>query len=243
MPGMIGAFLNALGILLGGGYGLVGRKPLSARTQNYFKLTLGAALLLLGGRLVVLNLTGSFGSAVKQLLFGLLSVVLGFWIGKLLSIQKFSNRLGRRAANLLAAAQTKPPGKPADGILVGTLLFSAAPLGVLGAVLDGVNGFFYLLLLKGIMDGLATATFVKIFRWPAMLAAVPIFLFLDGLAMVVHLWVAPWLETHALGGALSVTAGLLACVISLVVFEVRRVELNSYLPALVVAPILKLWVG
>ena len=245
-PRMIGAFLNALGILVGALFGLTARAPLSARAQNFFKVALGIFTVFYGMRLVVENLHGDIIAAMKQLGFGMLAVLLGFWLGKILRLQKLSNRIGRYAGTLLAAAQKNPPGKPADGLLAGTILFCAAPLGVLGAVADGLSapvGFFYLLLIKGVMDGLATASFVKIFRWPAALAALPVFLFLNGLTLAVHFGAQPWLDAHTATASVKVAAGLLVCVVSLVIFEVRRVELNSYLPAIFVAPFLKLFLG
>ena len=242
---MIGAFLNAFGILAGALFGLTARAPLSARAQNFFKVALGLFTVFFGLKLVVDNLQGNFISALKQLGFGMLAVLLGFWLGKLLRLQKLSNRIGRHAGTLLAAAQKNPPGQAADGALAGTILFCAAPLGILGAVADGLatTGFFYLLLIKGVMDGLATASFVKLFRWPAALAAFPVFLLLNGLTLAVHFGALPWLNDHAATASVNVAAGLLTCVVSLVIFEVRRVELNSYLPAIIVAPFLKLFLG
>lgn len=242
---MIGAFLNALGILVGALFGLMTRAPLTARAQNFFKVALGIFTVFYGMRLVVENLQGDFISAMKQLGFGMLAVLLGFWLGKILQLQKLSNRIGRHAGTLLANAQKNPPGKPADGLLAGTILFCAAPLGVIGAVADGLSptGFFYLLLIKGVMDGLATMSFVKIFRWPAALAALPVFIFLNCLTLAVHFGAQPWLDAHAATASVKVAAGLVTCVVSLVIFEVRRVELNSYLPAIIVAPLLKLFLG
>ena len=239
---MIGAFLNALGILAGALFGLTARAPLSARSQNFFKLALGIGTVACGLKLVVENLHGNFPNAVKELFLGVLAVVLGCWLGKLLRLQKISNRIGRHAGTLLAAAQKNPPARPADGLLAGTILFCAAPLGILGAVADGLaaSGFFWLLLVKAVMDGLATASFVKLFRWPAALAAIPVCLFLNGLALAAHFGARPWLEAHALTASVNVAAGLVACVVALVIFEVRRVELNSYLPAIFIAPGLKL---
>ena len=242
---MIGAFLNGLGILAGALFGGTARAPLTARTQNLFKLALGIGTVVCGLKLVVENLHGNFPNAMKELFLGGLAVVLGFWLGKLLRLQKISNRIGRHAGNLLAAAQKNPPGKPRDGLLAGTILFCAAPLGILGAVADGlaVSGFFWLLLVKGVMDGLATASFVKLFRWPAALAAVPVCLFLNGLTMAVHFGAQPWLDAQALTASVNVAAGLVTCTVSLVIFEIRRVELNNYLPAIFIAPLLKLFLG
>ena len=180
---------------------------------------------------------------LKQLFFTALAVVLGNWLGKMLRLQKMSNRIGHYAGTLLANAQKNPPGKPADGWVSATILFCAAPLGIVGAVADALSGFFYLLLLKAVMDGLAMMTFVKLFRWPAALAALPVFLFLNGLTVAVHFGLQPWLAANGLTGSICLAAGLIACIVSVVIFEVRRVELANYLPALLVAPVLKFWLG
>lgn len=240
---MIGAFLNALGILLGAFYGLVSRGPVSAVSQSFFKAGLGVFTVFAGLRLIYVNVPSGFGPGLKVLLIGAAATVLGSWIGKLLHLQTLSNRLGRFAGNLINEAQAKPPGSGANGWAAATILFSAAPLGFLGAVTDGTTGFFYILALKALMDGLAMISFVKIFRWPVALAAVPVYLFLYGLSMAIHVWALPGLESHHLTASLNVTAGFLACIVTVVIFGVRKVELANYLPALVVAPALAWWLA
>jgi uncharacterized membrane protein YqgA involved in biofilm formation len=125
--------------------------------------------------------------------------------------------------------------------MAATILFCAAPLGILGAVTDGLSDYFQLLALKAVMDGLAMAGFVKMFRWPAALAALPVFIFLTAIAAAVRTFALPALAAHHLVDATSAAAGLVVCAVSLVVLEVRRVELANYLPALVVAPLLGWW--
>ena len=234
---VIGAFLNALGILLGALLGLAGCGQLSARLQNQIKSALGAFTAFCGLQLVWLNVSGSFSAVLKQLCLAVLAVVFGNLLGKILGLQKISNRLGRHAARLLATGQPAP-GRPADGFLAVTILFCAAPLGMLGAVTDGLSGYFFPFALKAVMDGLATMSFVKMFRWPAALAALPVLLFFNGLTLVVHTFALPWLAAHGSVPAVSAAAGLVICATALVVLEVRRVELANYLPALVVAPVL-----
>jgi hypothetical protein len=239
---MIGAFLNALGILLGALLGLTGRGELSARVQNQAKSLLGALTAFCGLQLVWLNVGGGFWSVLKQLFLAGLAVGLGSLLGKILGLQKFSNRLGRQASALLAAGSSatgRPAtGKKSDGFIAGTILFCAAPLGILGAVTDGLGGYFFPLALKGVMDGLATVGFIKMFRWPVALAALPVFFFLNDVALAAHAFARPWLEAHHLLPAVNAAAGLVICTTALVVLEVRRVELANYLPALFVAPLL-----
>jgi uncharacterized protein len=238
---VIGAFLNALGILAGALFGFTQRRPLSAQVQNFFKSALGASAVLLGLYLIWLSVSGTFWSGAKQVFLAALAVVLGNWLGKLLRLQKISNRVGRYAAGLLAAAQKKPPGQPADGLIAATILFCAAPLGIIGAVTDGLSYYFFLLALKAVMDGLAMASFVKIFRWPVVLAAIPVLIFLNGLTFAVHFYAAPFLDSHHLTNSINAASGLIVCATALVIFEVRRVELANYLPALFLAPLITHW--
>jgi uncharacterized membrane protein YqgA involved in biofilm formation len=234
---MIGAFLNALGILLGALLGLTGRGLWPARRQGRIKSALGAFTAFCGLQLVWLNVSGSFLSVLKQLFLAVLAVLLGNLLGKILGLQKISNRLGRHATKLLAAGEATP-ARPANGLIAATILFCAAPLGLLGAVTDGLADYFFPLALKAVMDGLAMTSFVKMFRWPVALAALPVFFFFNGLTLTVHAFAQPWLEAHNLIHAVNTAAGLVIGATALVVLEVRRVELANYLPSLAVAPFL-----
>jgi uncharacterized membrane protein YqgA involved in biofilm formation len=239
---MIGAFLNGLGILVGALLGLVMRKPMTGRTQGFFKSALGAFTAFYGLGLIYLNVHGKFSTCVKQIFIAALGVVLGCWLGRLLKLQAMSNRAGHHASTLLAEAQKHPPGQPAAGFVAATILLCAAPLGFLGAAVDGLEGYFYLFLMKAIMDGLAMMSFVKIFRWPVALSAAPVFFFFDGLSLAVH-HLQPLLNTQDLAAYVCIAAGLVTCSVALVILEVRRVELANYLPALAVAPLLAHWLG
>ena len=246
---VIGAFLNALGILIGGLLGLALRKPLSFRAQIFFRAALGAFTVFFGLQLVWLSVGGTFVPALKQMLIAALAVTLGFWVGKLLHLQKLSNRLGRFAGGLVASAQSNAPRKTGGGLIACIVLFCAAPLGLVGAVTDGLPpqgsqaGYFWLLAVKAVMDGLAMTGFVKLFGWPSALSAFPVFAFLGGITLACQLWVRPFLETYGLVAPVNVTAGLVACAIALMIFEVRKVELANFLPALAIAPLLAWLLG
>jgi hypothetical protein len=88
------------------------------------------------------------------------------------------------------------------------------------------------------MDGLAMTSFVKMFRWPAALSAVPVFALLGFITLTCQLYARPFLEARQLIDSVNAAAGLVACAVALVIFEVRKVELANFLPSLVVAPLL-----
>jgi len=235
---IIGAFLNAAGILLGGLFGLARREPLSARAQVLFRNALGAFTVFFALRLAWFSVNGTFLSCLKQLFIAALAITLGNLLGKLLGLQKMSNHLGRYATRLLSSREADPSRKAANGFCACTILFWAAPLGLLGAVTDGLSGYYYLLAVKGVMDGLAMTSFVKMFRWPAAMSAIPVFALLGFITLACRLYAEPFLENRQLTDSVNATAGLVACAVALVIYEVRKVELANFLPSLVVAPLL-----
>ncbi|HEY1791219.1 MAG TPA: DUF554 family protein [Verrucomicrobiae bacterium] len=241
MPLPTGALINAIGILLGAFVGLTWQKAPSLRTQLFFRNGIGAFTVLVGLRLIYTSIEGVSWACLKEIAIMLLSVVLGFWAGKLLRLQKFSNYLGRLAGSAITAAQRDPELNSSDAFNACAILFCAAPLGIIGAITDGLSGYFYFLAVKAAMDALAMLGFVKIFNWPAALSALPVLVFFSAVSLGVELYVRPYLTPAGLD-SIGAAAGLVACMITVVIFEIRRVELANFLPALAIAPLLtKLW--
>src|SRR6266480_670037 len=167
---MIGTIVNAAGILLGGVVGLGRRRALPATSEAFFKVALGAFTVFYGLRLAWMSLNGSFPQILKQLLITVLALMAGKLAGRLLHLQKLSNRIGRRARERMAAATPDNPHRAAEGFKTCAALFCAAPLGILGALQDGLSGYFYPLVVKGVIDGLATRGFVPLFGWGVILS-------------------------------------------------------------------------
>jgi hypothetical protein len=152
-----------------------------------------------------------------------------------------SNYLGRLAGSAITAAQHNPAMNSSNAFNACAILFCAAPLGIIGAVTDGLSGYFYFLAVKAAMDALAMLGFVRIFQWPAALSALPVLVFFSAVTLGVQLYVSHS-RNPAVLDSIGSAAGLIACIITIVIFEVRRVELANFLPALAVAPLLtKLW--
>jgi uncharacterized membrane protein YqgA involved in biofilm formation len=203
----------------------------------FFRNALGLATIFFGLRLAWLNLNGTFLNCARQIGIALFAVVLGNLFGKLLRLQKISNRLGHHAANLIAAAQKNASRNDADGFNACTILFCAAPLGIVGAIADGLSGCFWLLAIKAVMDALAMTSFVKIFHWPSAMSAFAVLLFFGAITFVSQFYVAPFLKPPLIN-SVNLAAGFIALAVAVVIFGTRKVELANYLPALVVAPLL-----
>jgi len=233
---MTGTLLNAAAIVLFGLYALLAGRQFSAQAQNWFRLALGSATVFLGLQLVWQSVNGSPLQVLKQIGLLLAALVIGRLLGRLLRLQKFSNRLGRAASARITAAQTQP-ATTGDGLLVCTILFCAAPLGLIGPLPDGLSKFYHPLAVKAFMDGLAAMAFVPAFRWGVVLSALPVLAW-QGTLSLLTVAALPWLTAHQLVDPINATAGLLISFVSLIIFQTMRVEIADYLPALVVAPLL-----
>jgi uncharacterized protein len=238
MPSMIGTALNVAGILIGGVTGLARRKPLSPAHESFVKVALGAFTVFYGLRLTWISLNGSFLQILKQLLIAVIALMLGKMTGRLLRLQKWSNRLGRDARERIAAVKPADPRRLGDGFNICAALFCAAPLAILGPVQDGLSEYYYPLAIKAIIDGLATMGFVLLFGWGVMLAALPVLAFQGTITLVCAQLLKPVLETHSLVDSVNATGGLLVFCVALVILELKKVELADYLPSLAFAPLL-----
>ena len=241
---MTGAILNAAGIIIGSIIGLARSTPLSAQSQAFFKVALGVFTIFYGLRLTWLSIDGPFGHVMKQIAIAFIAILLGKWIGKLLHFQPASNRAGGYARELIEQTQTDASLRFSNGLNACAILFCASPLGILGAIHDGLSirpdgsTYYYPLAIKGVMDGLAMMSFVRLFGIGSMLCALPVFLLQGSITMACKYYLEPYLQAHGLVDSVNAVGGLIICTIGLVIFEVKRVELADFIPSLAIAPII-----
>ena len=101
---MIGTALNVAGILIGGvGWPGAAQSRFTPANESFFKVALGVFTVFYGLRLTWMSLNGSFLQILKQLLIAVLALMLGKMAGRLLRLQKMSNRLGQQARERIAA--------------------------------------------------------------------------------------------------------------------------------------------
>jgi hypothetical protein len=235
--------LNVSGIVIGGIVGLAKKAPLSTANQNFLKVALGAFTALSGLGLTWISLNGPFPHWIKQLAIAVVALAIGRVVGRLLHLQKASNRLGQFARERIAGTKPDDPGRFTEGFQVCSALFCAAPLGILGSICDGLpvhdstSGYFYPLAAKAAMDGLATMGFVGMFGWGAVLSAVPVLVFQGTMTLLCMRYLQPVLGT-ALIDSINATGGLLIFCVALLIFEIRKIEVTGYLPSLLLAPLL-----
>lgn len=233
---MVGTVANVVGIVLGGILGLVRRKPLSSSTESWLKFVLGVATAYIGLRLTWTSLTGTFRQVLLQLCIVVLGMCIGRLVGSLIRLQRLSNKLGSFARIEMETVPTSG-GRFSDGFKTCTVLFCAAPLGIFGAVQDGLSAYSAPLFVKAIMDGLTAFALTRFFSWGVIVAAIPVLAWQGTITLIAH-GLAPWLESQDLLSSINATGGLLVFSVSLVILGIKRIALADYLPALLFVPLL-----
>jgi uncharacterized protein len=235
---MPGTLLNAAAIILGSIAGLTQSRPLAMAQQLTLKALLALLMVLAGLHLAWASLGPTVGQMAKQLGVVVLAMILGRILGRLLHLQKLSNRLGQSVREKLTDVKPVGPGRSSEAFWVGTVLFCAGPLGVLGAVQDGLGGHWQTLGVKAMLDGLTAMSLVRTFGPAVALAAVPVVAF-QGTVTLLARWLAQLAPHPAMIDAANATGGLLVFCAALLVFNVRKVQVADYLPSLGVAPLLR----
>ncbi len=241
---MIGTFINVALILLGGIVGLA--RPgfaLSPANEGLAKVALAALTVFYGLRLTWMSLSGSFLQILRQLLIVIVAMMLGKLAGRLLRLQKTSNAIGHWARERLSTRKPADPNRASEGFQICAALFCAAPLGILGAVQDGLTSppYFYPLAVKGVIDGLAALGFVSLFGWGVVLAAIPVLAVQGTITLVCSQFLGPFLSERDLVASINAVGGLLVFSVALLMLGLKKIEVTDYLPSLVLAPLIT-WV-
>jgi uncharacterized protein len=238
---MLGTILNSAAILLGGLAGFFKPKPLPRAMEGHLRNLLGALTAFYGLRLVWLSVNGSFLAMLKQFVILILAMIIGRLLGRALRLQKISNRIGQRARESIARVQPDSPRPAGEGFRTCAALFCAAPLGILGAIQDGLSQYPYPLAIKAAIDGLATLGFVPLFGRSVILAAIPVLAFQGTLTLLCSHGIGPWLQLHGLVPSINTVGGVLVSCVSLILLGLNRLEIADYLPAVAIAPLIT-WV-
>lgn len=240
---MTGTILNVSGILAGGLIGLVFRRKLASSNEGFIKVGLAAFTVFYGLRLTWMSLSGPWLHGLRLLVLVMVAMMLGRFIGQLLGLQRASNSLGRFARERITEARPGAADRFDTGFKACTILFCAAPLGILGSVVDGLSLslYFYPLAIKAVIDGLASMGLAQVFGAGVVVSALPVLVLQGTLSLVSARELEPFLNGHDLLAPVNATAGLLIFCVALVMLGLKRIALADYLPSLIIAPLLAFW--
>ena len=222
---MVGTYINVGTIVVGSAIGAAvgARLPEHIRTTVFHGL--GLIIILVGLQMAL---------ETKNVLVVLGAILIGGILGEILKLTEGLEWLGARLQSLLP----KDRGiGVAEGFITGSLVFCIGPLAILGAIEDALRGDYRLLTIKALLDGfLAIAFAATLGGWGVAFSALSIFVYQGVITLFANIL------SGALAGPMTTemtaTGGLIVVGIGLKLLDLTQIRLASFLPALVIAPLI-----
>lgn len=223
----IGTVVNVVTVLTGTLTGVVLGTRLPDRLRVATLQAVGLVVLVIGAR-------DAFGT--RNVVFPLVSLILGAAIGEALRITERLEALGRAIRRRFDRSGDEEDSRFVEGFVAASLLFCVGPLTILGSIRDGLGGpdHAQLLLVKAALDGTVAIAFASTLGWGVGFSAVTV-LVVQG-ALTLAAGGADRLLTARMIVEMTATGGFLVIGIGLRLLDIKRVAVASFLPALVLAP-------
>ena len=186
--------------------------------------------------LITLVIGADEALATRNVVFPLVSLILGAAIGEALRIEDRLEGLGHRIRRRFERRPDQD-SRFVEGFVAASLLFCVGPLTILGSIRDGLGGADHaqLLLVKSALDGIVSVAFASVLGWGVGFSALTIVAVQGTLTLAAG--VADRLLTDRMVVEMSATGGIMVIGIGLRLLELRKVPVASFLPALVIAPV------
>jgi uncharacterized membrane protein YqgA involved in biofilm formation len=123
-----------------------------------------------------------------------------------------------------------------EGFRLASIVFCVGPLTILGSIEDGLQGDIDLLATKSLLDGFAALAFATTFGWGVGASIVTIVV-VQG-AITAGAVLVDDVLTGRMVDEMTAVGGVMLVGIGLRLLDLREVRVASFLPALVVAPVL-----
>jgi uncharacterized membrane protein YqgA involved in biofilm formation len=223
---MVGTLINVATVVAGSSAGLLVGSRLPERIRQTVLSGLGLITLVIGM---------SMALQTRNPLLMLAALLLGGVIGELLSLEERLQALGRYL-------ETRVSGRSGEGsafvrgFVTASLVFCVGPMTILGSIQDGLTGNYTLLAIKATLDGFASLAFSASLGIGVMFAALTVLIYQGALTLGAGLVKA--VLTEAMITEMTAVGGTMILGIGLLLLDLKRVRVASFLPGLFIAPVL-----
>jgi uncharacterized membrane protein YqgA involved in biofilm formation len=212
--------VNTGAVVIGSAVGMTVGARLPTNVKVILMQALGLATLTIGLRMA-LN--------AQHTLLAIACLLLGGVSGELLKIEQRLDTL----AELLRQRLRSNSGRFVEGFVTATLLYLTGAMTIVGSIQDGAVGDPSVLLVKSLLDGVASVALASSLGIGVMFSALPVLLVQGGITLLaVQL---SFLSQPTVLDAINATGGLLIVGIGINLLELGRIHVGNMLPALVYA--------
>lgn len=214
---MIGTLVNTGAVVIGGAIGLTAGSRLPDSIKTIVMQALGLAVVAIGLRMAL---------EAHQTLLAIGCLLLGGITGELLRIEQRLEALADRLRQRLRSNS----GRFVEGFVTATLLYLTGAMTIVGSIRDGTLGDPSVLLLKAVLDGVASVALASSMGVGVLYSALPVLVVQGGITLLAGQ--LAFLSEPAVLDAINAAGGLLILGIGINLLEIGRIRVGNLLPAL-----------
>lgn len=215
---MIGTLVNFAAIVIGGLIGLKFKSILPQRVVDLLFQVLGLFTLFFGF---------SMGLKTQNAILIVFSLILGALTGSILDLQNKTDRLG----DLVQTKFNLKGNRFTEGFLVASLLFCMGPVAILGSIEDGLGGEPKLLLIKSLMDGVASIALAASLGLGVVFSAIPILIYQGTLTLFAN-WMGDSFN-QVMINELSAVGGILLIGMAINILDIKKIKVLDFITSLI----------
>jgi len=214
---VIGTLVNTGAVVIGGAIGLTVGSRLPDSIKTIVMQALGLAVVAIGLRMAL---------EAHQTLLAIGCLLLGGITGELLRIEQRLEALADRLRQRLRSNS----GRFVEGFVTATLLYLTGAMTIVGSIRDGTLGDPSVLLLKAVLDGVASVALASSMGVGVLYSALPVLVVQGGITLLAGQ--LAFLSEPAVLDAINAAGGLLILGIGINLLEIGRIRVGNLLPAL-----------
>lgn len=214
---MLGTLVNTGAVVGGGIIGLTVGARLPIGMKTILMQVLGLATMSIGLRMAL---------EAHHALLAIGCLLLGGVSGEFLRIEQWLEGLADRLQRTLRSDSSRF----VEGFVTATLLYLTGAMTIVGSIQDGAVGDPSVLLVKSLLDGVASVALASSLGVGVLCSALSVFVVQGGLTLLAAQ--LSFLSQPEMLDAINATGGLLILGIGINLLEISRIRVGNLLPAL-----------
>jgi uncharacterized membrane protein YqgA involved in biofilm formation len=219
----LGTAVNVATVLVGTVVGVVAGHRLPERLRT---------TILQGTALIVIVIGIDDAQRSRNIVFPLVALVVGGAVGEAIDIEGRLERVGQR----LRSRFNTGSDTFVEGFVSASLVFCVGPLTVLGSIFDGLGRGSHELIVKAALDGVVAVVLASTLGIGVAFSALTILVVQGGLTLAAG--AADHVLTERMIAELTATGGVMIAGIGVRLLDIKPIRVASFMPALVLAPVL-----
>lgn len=229
-----GTWINVALVLIGTGSGLLLRNRLSSSMHSIITQAVGLTTIFIGISMAQ-DLSKASSGAVEGVILALLALVFGGLLGEWWAIEARLVSVGDWLKR-----RFKGGSRFTEGFVAASLLFCIGPMAILGSLNNGLLGDSTILVVKSTMDGLVSIALTGSYGIGVGFSILPVIIYQGGLSLLASVLARFIPDPTTAPSVLLVTGtgGIMILGLGINLLELGKIRIASFLPALVLGPIL-----